>query len=140
MGPLRLRTSGSRAARSVAALLVAIALSSAAALRAQVFVVGEKTAEADVTTEFHPTHVEIPSQPLTERGHLDLIRNLESEQGFAHREVPFGAGLTLIANGNMNPSGEEYKKMLYEKGQSARPGDRVEVTSLKFEANRIVID
>jgi hypothetical protein len=46
----------------------------------------------------------------------------------------------LIANGNMNPSGEEYKKMLYEKGQSAAPGDRVEVTSLKFEGNRMVID
>jgi len=109
-------------------------------LQAQVFVVGEKTAEADVTTEFHPTHVEIPTQPLTERGHLDLIRNLESEQGFAHRELPFGAGLTLIANGNMTPSGEEYKKMLYQRGQSAGPGDRVEVTALKFEANRIVID
>jgi hypothetical protein len=109
-------------------------------LQAQVFVVGEKTAEADVITEFHPTHVEIPVQPLTERGHLDLIRNLESEQGFAHRELPLGSGLTLIANGNMSPNGEEYKKMLYQKGQSAAPGDRVEITALKFEANRLVID
>jgi hypothetical protein len=135
MGPLCLRIS-----RYFAVLLVAAALLSAASLSAQVFVVGEKTAEADVTTEFHPTHVEIPNQPLTERGHLDLIRNLESEQGFAHRELPFGAGLTLIANGNMSPNGEAYKRMLYEKGQSAGPGDRVEITSLKFEANRIVID
>jgi len=135
MGPLHLRSS-----RFFTALLVAVAFASTAALHAQVFVVGEKTAEADVTTEFHPTHVEIPNQPLTERGHLDLIRNLESEQGFAHREVPFGAGLTLIANGNMNPSGEEYKRMLYQKGQSAAPGDRVQVTSLKFEGDRMVID
>jgi hypothetical protein len=121
-------------------LLVAAALAPASMLRAQVFVVGEKTAEADVTTEFHPTHVELPTQPLTERGHLDLVRNLESEQGFAHRELPFGAGLKLIANGNMTPSGEEYKRLLYQKGQSAGPGDRVEVTALKFEANHIVID
>jgi len=112
----------------------------ASSIRAQVFVVGEKTATADVTTEFHPTHVEIPTQPLTERGHLDLIRNLESEQGFAHRELPLGTGLLLIANGNMSPSGEEYKKMLYQKGQSAAPGDRVQISSLKFERNSIVID
>jgi len=136
LGPLRFRTS-----RSFAALIVAVALSSAASsLRAQVFVVGEKTAEADVTTEFRPTHVELPTQPLTERGHLDLIRNLESEQGFAHRELPAGAGISLIANGNMAPSGEDYKRILYQKGQAAGPGDRVEVTTLKFEANRIVID
>jgi hypothetical protein len=30
--------------------------------------------------------------------------------------------------------------MLYQRGQSAGPGDRVEVTALKFEADRIVID
>ena len=110
------------------------------ASRAQVFVVGEKTATADVTTEFHPTHIEIPDAPLTERGRLDLIRNLEAEQGFAHRELPFGPGLTLIANGNMTPSNEDYKRMLYERGQSAAPGDRVAVTALQFKGDRLVID
>ena len=109
-------------------------------VRAQVFVVGEKTAEADINTEFHPTHVSISDQGLTERGHLDLIRNLTSEQGFAHRELPAAAGLVLVANGNMSPSGEAYKQMLYEKGQAAAPGDRVEISSLKFEGDRIVID
>lgn len=108
--------------------------------RAQVFVVGMKTATADVTTEFHPTHVSLPDQPLDERGRLDLIRNLEAEQGFAHRELPLGAGLTLLANGNMTPSADEYKKMLYEKGQSAAPGDRVEISGLQFKGDRIVID
>jgi hypothetical protein len=109
-------------------------------LRAQVFVVGERTATADVTTAFHPTHIDLPKQPLDERGHLDLIRGLQSEQGFAHRELPLGAGLTLIANGNMTPRDGEYKHMLYEKGQSAAPGDRVEISSLKFGSDRIVID
>ena len=109
-------------------------------LQAQVFVVGEKTAEMDVTTAFHPTHIDLPKEPLDERGHMQLIRDLESEQGFAHRELPLGAGLTLIANGNMTPRDEAYKKMLYEKGQSAAPGDRVAITALKFERERIVID
>ena len=108
--------------------------------RAQVFVVGMKTATADVTTEFHATHVALPDQPLDERGRLDLIRNLEAEQGFAHRELPLGAGLTLLANGNMTPRDEEFKRMLYEKGQSAAPGDRMEISNLQLKADRIVID
>jgi hypothetical protein len=107
---------------------------------AQVFVVGEKTATADVTTEFHPTHIEVPRAALTERGRLDLIRNLEAEQGFAHRELPFGPGLTLIANGNMTPAGEDYKRLLYLRGQSAVPGDRVAITALAFKADTLVID
>lgn len=107
---------------------------------AQVFVVGMKTATADVVTEFHPTRVELPTEPLDERGRLDLVRNLEAEQGFAHRELPLGAGLTLLANGQMTPREEEYKALLYRKGQSAAPGERVQVSALQFKPDRIVID
>lgn len=107
---------------------------------AQVFVVGMKTATADVVTEFHPTHVELPTEPLNERGRLDLIRNLEAEQGFAHRELPLGVGLTLLANGQMTPKEDEYKQLLYRKGQSAAPGERVQVSALQFKPDRIVID
>ena len=110
------------------------------ALRAQVFVVGMKTATADATTEFHPTRVSLPDKPLDERGRLDLVRNLEAEQGFAHRELPLGAGLTLLANGNLTPRDEAYRRMLYEKGQSAAVGDRVEISKLEFRSDRIVID
>ncbi len=118
-------------------LVLAIAVT---ALHSQVFVVGVKTATDDVITEFHPTHVDLPTGNLDQRGRLDLIRNLEAEQGFAHRELPLGAGLTLIANGNMFPRDDDYKKMLYEKGQSAGPGDRMEISALKFEPEAIVID
>jgi hypothetical protein len=120
--------------------IFALLAAASSALPAQVFVVGVKTATDDVITEFHPTHVDIPAGSLDERGRLDLIRNLEAEQGFAHRELPLGAGLTLIANGNMFPRDDAYKKMLYEKGQSAAPGDRMEISALKFERDAIVID
>jgi hypothetical protein len=112
----------------------------APSLCGQVFVVGEKTATADAITEFHSTHVELPQEPLDERGRLDLIRNLEAEQGFAHRQLPLGAGLTLLANGHMIPSDDGYKRMLYQKGASAAPGDRVEITALRFRADSIIID
>src|ERR1700761_4078055 len=106
MGPRTLR---------IFSLLTVLSAASLAA-QAQVFVVGVKTAEADVTTEFKPTHVQLPTDPLDDRGRLGLVRDLESEQGFAHRELPLGAGLTLLANGNMTPRDEAYKEMLYQKG------------------------
>ena len=124
----------------IALAVLGTLISGACAVQAQVFVVGMKTATADLTTEFHPTHVSLPEQPLDQRGRLDLIRNLEAEQGFAHRELPLGAGLTLLANGNMTPRDEAFKRMVYEKGQSAAPGDRMEISSLQFKADRIVID
>lgn len=129
-----------RCGMGTAALAFGGFLIAGSVLQAQVFVVGMKSATADATTDFHPTHVDLPEKPLDERGRLELIRNLESEQGFAHRELPLGAGLTLLANGNMTPRDAEYRRMLYEKGQSAAPGDRVEVSNLEFRGDRLVID
>jgi len=121
-------------------LTSAVALSAASAARAQVFVVGEKTAMADVSTDFHPTRVELPSAPISERGRRELVRNLEAEQGFAHRVLPLGEGLSLMANGNLNPSGDAYKQMIFKKGESAAPGDRVAITTVTVKADRIVFD
>src|ERR1700727_2821066 len=101
------------------ALLTGLLALPLAAAHAQVFVVGEKTATADIATDFKPTRVPLTQSKLTERGRRELIRNLEAEQGFAHRALPMGAGLVLQANGQVKPSPAEYKKMIYEKGQSA---------------------
>ena len=109
-------------------------------LRAQVFTVGEKTATADISTDFKATHVELPGTPMTERGRRDLVRNLEAEQGFAHRVLPLGGQLTLEANGNLTPGSDAYKLMVYKKGSAAQPGDRVLITALKFEGDRLVVD
>ncbi len=106
----------------------------------QVFVVGEKSATADVKTDFTPTRVELPTDKLTERGRRELIRNMDAEQGFAHRALPMGPGLTLLANGKLTPGPEDYKKMLYEKGQSSAPGDRVLITAMTIKPDRIIFD
>ena len=107
---------------------------------AQVFTVGEKTATSDIATDFKPTNVELPDSRLTERGRRELMRDLGSEQGFAHRVLPLGTTFTLHANGNLTPRDEAYKELIYKKGTSAVPGDRVMVTSLEFKGDHIVID
>jgi len=106
---------------------------------AQVFVVGEKTATADISTSFHPTNLQLSDQKLNERGRRELVRNLEAEQGFAHRPLPIGV-LSLEANGELSPGGEKYREMIYKKGQAAAPGDRVVVTALNIKGDRIVLD
>lgn len=121
------------------AATLALAVASPRA-RAQVFVVGEKSAMADTSTDFHPTRIELPSTPISERGRRELVRNLEAEQGFAHRALPLGDSLTLMANGNMTPGGDAYKQMLYKKGTAAGPGDRVAITTVTVKGDRIVLD
>jgi hypothetical protein len=111
------------------------------AAQSQVFVVGEKSATSDLATDFTPTDLPLPIDTrLSERGRRELVRNLEAEQGFAHRALPLGAGLTLHANGPISPGPAEYKQMIYQKGQSAGPGERVIVTSMQVKGDRIIFD
>ncbi|GAC1357586.1 MAG: hypothetical protein NVSMB3_04240 [Acidobacteriaceae bacterium] len=122
------------------ALLAAVLSTSLPYANSQVFVVGEKSATADISTDFKATDVQLPSTPLSERGRRELVRNLEAEQGFAHRALPLGAGLTLRANGPLSPGPAQYKEMLYKKGQSAAPGDRVVITAMMIKGDRIILD
>ena len=122
-------------------LLAAICvLTAASASSAQVFVVGMKSATDDAVTDFTPTRLTLPTAPLTELGRRTLLQNLVAEQGFAHRQLPLGAALELQANGNMTPRDEEYRKLLYKKGVSSEPGERVAISAVDFKPGRIIID
>jgi hypothetical protein len=86
-----------------------------------------------------PTTVPLPNSILDPKTRLELIRLLQAEQGFAMRPLPRGhKGLTLVANGKLEPAGEAYLNMIVNSGTSAKPGDRVVVTDVKIENNKIV--
>ena len=88
-----------------------------------------------------PTHVDLPKQELDPKTRLMLIRALMSEQGFAMRPFPRGRkGLTLAANGKLEPAGEGYLNMVVDQGLSAKPGQRVVITNLRIDKSRIVFD
>jgi hypothetical protein len=109
-------------------------------VHAQVFVVGMKTATDDAVTEFHPTHLPLPSGTLNERERRELLRDLVSEQGFAHRQLPLSPDMTLVANGNLWPRDDEYRALLYKKGIAAQPGERVAITAVRFKPDAIEMD
>lgn len=122
------------------AVLLLAMIGFAARASGQVFTVGEHSATADINTNLSPTHVELPKGGLTERGRLDLIRNLVGEQGYAHRALPLASTLTLEANGGLKPGPEAYKKLIYEKGTAAAVGDRVAITAFTVKGNSLEID
>jgi hypothetical protein len=105
---------------------------------AQVFTVEAQHVQAHYT-HFAPTNVKLPADPITTIDREELIRDLQSDQGFAMRPLPV-ANLTLRANGPMEPAGEKYAAELNAKGVAAKPGDRVVVTNIKFYNDRIVLD
>jgi hypothetical protein len=88
-----------------------------------------------------PTHVDLPKQELDPKTRIMLMRALMSEQGFAMRPFPRGhKGLTLAANGNLEPAGEKYLNMVVDQGLSAKPGQRVVITNLRVDKSRIIFD
>ena len=91
--------------------------------------------------QIEPTHVELGKTELDPKTRLDLIRALESEQGFAMRPFPRGhKGLTLAANGKLEPAGVNYLNTVVSEGLSAKPGARVVITDIKFDRSKIVFD
>ena len=91
--------------------------------------------------QIEPTQVSLTKSELDAKTRLELIRALQSEQGFAMRPFPRGhKGLTLEANGKLEPAGENYLNLATREGLSAKPGDRVVLTDIKIEHSRIVFD
>jgi hypothetical protein len=91
--------------------------------------------------QIEPTHVPLAKSELDAKTRLELVRVLQAEQGFAMRPFPRGhKGLTLAANGKLEPYGEAYLAMVTKEGLSAKPGDRVVLTNVKFEHTRIIFE
>jgi hypothetical protein len=90
-------------------------------------------------SQIQPTNVPLEKSELDAKTRLELIRVMQAEQGFAMRPFPMGhKGLNLEANGKLTPAGEPYLDMATQFGLCAKPGDRVVLTDVKFEKNKII--
>jgi len=103
---------------------------------------GKTTASVDRRyQQITPTQVPLTKSELDPKTRLELIRLIQAEQGFAMRPFPRGhKGLTLAANGKLEPAGEEYVAMATTEGLCAKPGDRVVLTDVKIDRTKIVFD
>ncbi len=89
--------------------------------------------------EYKPTNVVLSTVPLTHHDREELLRFLQSEQGFTMRPLPV-ATLTVHANGEMKPSGADYVETIRNKGLAAKAGQRVVITDIAIEKDRILLD
>ena len=128
---------------AMAGMLAPLAMSQAITIDSQGNAVGPDHA-ATVDRRFaqiEPTHVTLPQADLDAKTRLEIIRVLQSEQGFAMRPFPKGhKGLTLVANGKLEPAGEAYLSMITSQGTCAKPGDRVVLSDVKIEHTKIIFD
>lgn len=91
--------------------------------------------------QIQPTQVALPSTPMGSRDRLQLLRVMQAEQGFAMRPLPGGhKGLTLEANGKLDPAGEGYLNMVIANGMSVKPGQRVVITDVRIDKNKLIFD
>ena len=91
--------------------------------------------------QIQPTKVQLDNSVMDAKNRQELIRVLQAEQGFAMRPFPRGhKGLTLVANGPLSPAGEDYLSMVTSHGLTAKPGDRVVLTDVKIEHEKIIFD
>ena len=91
--------------------------------------------------QIEPTKVELSAATMDAKNRLEVIRIMQAEQGFAMRPFPKGhKGLTLVANGKLEPAGEPYLEVITKAGTSAKPGDRLVLTDVKIDNDKIVFD
>jgi hypothetical protein len=91
--------------------------------------------------QIQPTKVPLDNSVMDAKTRQELIRVLQAEQGFAMRPFPRGhKGLTLVANGPLSPAGEDYLNMVTAQGLCAKPGDRLVLTDVKIEHEKIIFD
>lgn len=91
--------------------------------------------------QVQPTHVALSTAPMDTRDKLEIVRIMQAEQGFAMRPLPGGhKGLTLEANGKLEPAGEAYLNMVTSNGMAVKPGGRVVVTDVKIDHNKLIFD
>jgi hypothetical protein len=132
-----------------APVCVLIAFFAATTVAAQVITIdtsgkGKGTSNGPIDRQFAqvtPTKVDLPKTELDPKTRLMLERELQSEQGFAMRPFPRGhKGLTLEANGKLEPAGEAYLNTVVNEGLSTKPGGRLVITNIKFGRDRIIFD
>lgn len=131
---------------AAAAFLTLAALAAAPTARAQTITIdthGNPTNSAATVdrrfAQIQPTKIDLPRGTMDPRTKTALIRALEGEEGWAMRPFPRGhKGLTLVANGKLDPAGEAYLDMVTTFGLSVKPGDAVAITDIKFDHDKLV--
>jgi hypothetical protein len=80
------------------------------------------------------------SAKLGEQSRRELIRVFTAESAFARRILPQGKVGLKIENGQLSPSDAELRQLVADNGPACRPGERVQITNLRFTGRAIIFE
>lgn len=80
-------------------------------------------------------------KPISKETRIEVIRLLNAEFVWTRKPLPQGEkGIAIKPNGEVDPNDAELKRLVAIKGQSAKPGERVQITNVVFSGNKIVLE
>ena len=77
---------------------------------------------------------------LSEQSRRDLIRVFTAEGAFARRSFPMGKTGLKVEGGQVFPGEAEVRQLVADNGPACRPGERVQITNLRFTGHEIVFE
>ena len=76
---------------------------------------------------------------MTPQKRVTLIRDFNAERVFIRRPFPMGQKGLTIKDGKVSPSEEEVQRMIAGYGPAVKPGDRANITGIKFKGNNVIV-
>jgi hypothetical protein len=78
---------------------------------------------------------------LSEAQRQEIIRAFLAEHPFVHRAVPRGkTGVHIAEDGKITPSEAELNQLIAQFGPAAKPGERAQISSVRFVHRGIIFD
>jgi hypothetical protein len=79
-------------------------------------------------------------QRITEEHRVTLIRELQAEHAFTKIAFPQGKKGVTIKDGKMSPGEMEVSRLVMKEGAAANVGDRVLITNLIFDGDKLILE
>jgi hypothetical protein len=77
---------------------------------------------------------------ITQEHRVSLIRSLQAEHAFTKIAIPQGKKGVTIKDGKLSPGEMELGRLVMKEGPSANVGDRVLITNLIFDGDKIIFE
>jgi hypothetical protein len=81
-----------------------------------------------------------PSDKMTPRTRLEVMRDLTAERVYVRLPFPMGERGLQIKNGKVTPTDQQIASLIAEHGLAAKPGDRVVITNVLVKEKSIVLE
>lgn len=81
-----------------------------------------------------------PSDKMTPRTRLEVMRDLTAERVYVRHPFPMGESGLQIKNGVVTPTDAQIGRLIAEHGLAAKPGDRVIITNVVVKEKSIVLE